>query len=71
MTKKEYKAFAELAVKAEKAAEELRDALQSYYDEKSERWQNGDKGDDWNAMIDETDNAYSSLQSIHETLEQM
>ncbi len=47
--------------KAEGAIEELRDALQEHFDDKSERWQEGEAGDEWQQKIDAAEQALDAL----------
>ncbi len=56
-TKKEIRALADAA---EAACEKLRDTLQEFFDDKSERWQEGEAGDEWQGLIDAADCAFEA-----------
>jgi hypothetical protein len=47
--------------KADEALERLRDALQEHFDDKSERWQEGEAGDEWQQKIDAAEQALDAL----------
>ncbi len=52
-----------LAETAERACEHLRDTLQEYFDDKTDSWQDGDRGDFWRELIDYAEQAYDACNS--------
>ncbi len=56
-TKKQIQALADAA---EAACEVLRDTLQEFFDDKSDRWQESETGDEWQSLIDAADCAFEA-----------
>lgn len=50
-----------LQVQAQAALETLRDELQEHFEERSEAWQEGERGEEWQARIDALESALEAL----------
>lgn len=64
MPGKQHKALADRVDKLVAEIEAVRDELQAYYDDKSEKWQDSDDGADCQSAIDEADSAADGMGSV-------
>lgn len=49
---------------ARRAIETMRDEMQSYYDDRSEQWQEGDRGEAFGELIERTSELLSSVEEF-------
>lgn len=55
-----------LQAQAQTALEALRDELQEAFDEKSERWQEGERGEEWQQHIGSVETALEAVEALEE-----
>ena len=53
-----------IAAQAELAVEKLQAAMSEYFDDRSENWQTGDAGDDWQLRMDGLDSALDAIRDV-------
>lgn len=53
------------------AGEEIKDALQEYHDEKSEKWQEGDKASEHLEVVSKVEAVFDALTALSDAIEEI